>query len=62
MNVFQASIVFFYVSEEFDGMTLPEISELPPVTQNTPAIVKIGQHYGIPFTQSLGKKKHKPGT
>ncbi|CAI6367803.1 unnamed protein product [Macrosiphum euphorbiae] len=44
--------------EEFDGMPLPENSDLPTVTQITPAIVKIGQRYGVPYTQFLGKKKH----
>jgi len=45
-------------SEEFDGMPLPENSDVPTVTQITPAIVKIGQRYGVPYAESLGKKKH----
>ncbi|XP_050066744.1 uncharacterized protein LOC114126619 [Aphis gossypii] len=45
--------------EDFDGMPLPENSDPPTVTQITPAIVKIGQHYGVPFTHILGKKKHQ---
>uniref|UniRef100_A0A2S2P6J5 Uncharacterized protein n=1 Tax=Schizaphis graminum TaxID=13262 RepID=A0A2S2P6J5_SCHGA len=47
--------------EEFDGMPLPENSDVPTVTQITPAIVKIGQRYGVPYTQILEKKKHSPG-
>jgi len=43
-------------------MPLPENSDLPTVTQITPAIVKIGQRYGVPYTHILGKKKHQsPG-
>lgn len=52
----------FGLAEDFDGIPLPESTDVQPVTQMTPAIVKIGQRYGVPFTaQSLGKKKHKPG-
>ncbi|XP_025200066.1 uncharacterized protein LOC112597992 [Melanaphis sacchari] len=48
--------------EEFDGMPLPENSDLPTSTQITPAVVNIGQRYGVPYTQLLGKKKHhSPG-
>ncbi|VVC33478.1 Hypothetical protein CINCED_3A018526 [Cinara cedri] len=46
--------------DEFEGITLPENTDVPTVTQMTPAIVKIGQRYGVPYWQSLGKKKNKP--
>ncbi|XP_025417393.1 uncharacterized protein LOC112688436 isoform X2 [Sipha flava] len=49
------------IKEEFDGMPLPETSELPTATQVTPAIVKIGNRYGVPHPQHLGKKKHGYG-
>jgi hypothetical protein len=42
-------------------MPLPETSELPTATQVTPAIVKIGNRYGVPHPQHLGKKKHGYG-
>lgn len=42
-------------------MTLPVNTDVPTVTQMTPAIVKIGQRYGVPNWQSLGKEKNKPG-
>lgn len=42
-------------------MPLPETSDLPTVTQVTPAIVKLGNRYSVPYQQYLGKKKHGPG-
>lgn len=42
-------------------MPLPETSELPTATQVTPANIKIGNRYGVPYVQYLGKKKHGPG-
>lgn len=43
-------------------MLLPDNTDVvPTVTQATPAVMKNGYQYGIPYTQPLGKKKTKPG-
>lgn len=51
-----------FSDDVFDGILLPDNTKVPPVvTQMTPTVVQVGQRYGVPYWQSLGKTKKKKG-